>query len=62
MVPKMVRIENGIERMEFFLCINTTHMPQCNETYEPLSNLNIGNIKIRLGPSAKVGLRVGLKV
>jgi hypothetical protein len=31
----MVRIENVIERMETFLSINTTHMPQCNETYEP---------------------------
>jgi len=30
----MVKIENVIERMKTFLSINTTHMPQCNATYE----------------------------
>jgi hypothetical protein len=46
----MVKIENVIERMEIFLSINTTHMAQCSETYEPLSNLSIGNIKTGFGP------------
>ncbi len=46
----MVKIGNVIERMETFLSINTTHMPQCSETYETLSNLSIDNIKTELGP------------
>jgi len=58
----MVRIEDVNERMEIFWSINNTHMPQCNETYEPLNNLSIGNLKIGFGPSIKVGFRCRLKV